>query len=125
MSTSRIAELSSRIADSTAILNDSFVANHLPTLTSAQTQGLPDEQLGKQTFDHPTPSSSAARATFGEIAAISGLSETNVRQSIRHAMVRDIFQAPRSGAISHISVSRLLAEDPVIRDWVCASREGF
>ncbi|RYP53824.1 hypothetical protein DL768_001275 [Monosporascus sp. mg162] len=40
-------------------------------------------------------------ATFGEIAAISGLSETNVRRIIRHAVVKDILQEPRSGVVLH------------------------
>ncbi|RYP17046.1 hypothetical protein DL765_004745 [Monosporascus sp. GIB2] len=150
MSTSCIIEPSSRVAASTAILNGCSVANHLATLTGARTRGLPDKLLDKHTADRVQTArltieqadellsqhaitrfrlahsfQGGGEATFREIAAISGLSETNVRQIIRHAMVKDVFQGPRSGTVSHNSVSRLLAEDPVIHDWVGACREEF
>ncbi|KAK7751322.1 hypothetical protein SLS62_006728 [Diatrype stigma] len=62
-----------------------------------------------------------SEATFGEIAAATGLSESIVRRIIRHAIVRKIFHEPRPGVISHNAVSRLLAEDQGIHDWVAAS----
>lgn len=66
-----------------------------------------------------------AEATFGEIAAFSGLPETTVRQIIRHAIVKGIFTEPRPGVVAHNAVSRLLAEDQVIHDWVGASTDDL
>lgn len=57
-------------------------------------------------------------ASFADIAAATGLDEGTVRRFIRHATVRDIFSEPRSGIVVHNAVSRLLAEDQVIHDWV-------
>ncbi|RYP28175.1 hypothetical protein DL767_007323 [Monosporascus sp. MG133] len=87
-----------------------------------------DELLSQQAItrfrlDHSFPV--GGEALFGEIAAISGLSEINVRQIIRQAVVKDILQESCPDVVSHNSVSRLLAEDPVIHDWVSASREEF
>ncbi|KAI8962773.1 S-adenosyl-L-methionine-dependent methyltransferase [Daldinia sp. FL1419] len=64
-------------------------------------------------------------ASFANIAEATGLSETNVRQVIRHAIVKDIFSEPRPGFVAHNAVSRLLAEDQVIHDWVGASTDDL
>ncbi|GAB1315686.1 6-hydroxytryprostatin B O-methyltransferase [Madurella fahalii] len=64
-------------------------------------------------------------ASFADIAAATGLPEVNVRQFIRHAIIKDIFIEPRPGVIAHNAVSRLLAEDPVIHDWVGASNDDL
>ncbi|KAK3991366.1 S-adenosyl-L-methionine-dependent methyltransferase [Cladorrhinum sp. PSN332] len=62
-----------------------------------------------------------SETTFAEISATTGLSEINVRKLIRHAVIKDIFIEPRPGVIAHNAVSRLLAEDQVIHDWVGSS----
>lgn len=64
-------------------------------------------------------------ATFADIAAQSGLQETRVRQIIRHAIVKGIFLEPRPGVVAHNAVSRLLAEDRLIHDWVGASTDDL
>ncbi|RYP60843.1 hypothetical protein DL771_010354 [Monosporascus sp. 5C6A] len=64
-------------------------------------------------------------ASFADIAATTGLKEINVRQIIRHSIVKDIFAEPRPGIVSHNAVSRLLAEDEVIHDWVGASTDDL
>ncbi|KAK4041920.1 S-adenosyl-L-methionine-dependent methyltransferase [Parachaetomium inaequale] len=64
-------------------------------------------------------------ASFADIAATTGLPEVNVRQIIRHAIIKDIFVEPRPGVVAHNAVSRLLAEDPVIHDWVGASNDDL
>jgi hypothetical protein len=66
-----------------------------------------------------------AEASFADIAAATGLPEINVRQIIRHAIIKDIFVEPRPGVVAHNAVSRLLAEDPVIHDWVGASNDDL
>lgn len=63
--------------------------------------------------------------SFGEMAAASGLQETNVRQVVRHAVLKGIFAEPRPGVVAHNAVSRLLAEDQVIHDWVGASTDDL
>ncbi|KAI0381216.1 S-adenosyl-L-methionine-dependent methyltransferase [Hypomontagnella monticulosa] len=62
-------------------------------------------------------------ASFSEIAGATGLNETHIRQIIRHAIVKDIFAEPKPGVIAHNAVSRLLAEDQVIHDWVQSSTD--
>lgn len=62
-----------------------------------------------------------SEASFGDIAATTGLNESVVRRIIRHAIVKKIFKEPRLGVVAHNAVSRLLAEDQVIHDWVAAS----
>lgn len=57
-------------------------------------------------------------ATFADIAAASGLGETQVRKVIRHAIAHRIFQEPRPGVVIHSAASRLLAEDADLADWV-------
>ncbi|KAI1123665.1 S-adenosyl-L-methionine-dependent methyltransferase [Nemania abortiva] len=60
-------------------------------------------------------------ASFADIAAATSLDEGLVRRFIRHAIVKDIFCEPRPGIVAHNAISRLLAEDQVIHDWVGAS----
>ncbi|RYP72569.1 hypothetical protein DL770_007949 [Monosporascus sp. CRB-9-2] len=164
MCTSRMIELSSRIAASTAILNDHFVANHLPT-PSFDVDGRQDTLVPKRMVDVKAARAAitddteelrrlvlwprdylmsysadellsqhaitrfrlahlfpvGGEATFGEIAAISGLSETIVRQIIRHSVVKDILQELRPGVVSHNS----LAKDTVIDDRVSANCQEF
>ncbi|OTA99906.1 hypothetical protein M426DRAFT_15962 [Hypoxylon sp. CI-4A] len=62
-----------------------------------------------------------SEATFADIAKASGLNEQFVRQIIRHAIVNNIFVESRPGIIRHNAVSRLLAEDQVVHDWVGAN----
>lgn len=39
--------------------------------------------------------------------------------------MKDIFSEPRPGVVTHNAVSRLLAEDQVIHDWVGASTDDL
>ncbi|KAI0190559.1 S-adenosyl-L-methionine-dependent methyltransferase [Astrocystis sublimbata] len=63
--------------------------------------------------------------SFADIAAATGLEQGLVRRFIRHAIVKDIFSEPRPGVVVHNAVSRLLAEDQVIHDWVGASTDDL
>lgn len=57
-------------------------------------------------------------ATFAEIAAQSGgLPEPHVRRLLRHEMTFRIFQEPSEGVVRHTAASKLLAEDPMLRQW--------
>ncbi|KAI0838918.1 S-adenosyl-L-methionine-dependent methyltransferase [Hypoxylon sp. FL0890] len=62
-----------------------------------------------------------AEASFSDIAQVSGLREANVRQIVRHAIALNIFSEPRAGVVAHNAVSRLLAEDQVIFDWMASN----
>ncbi|KAI0154656.1 S-adenosyl-L-methionine-dependent methyltransferase [Xylariaceae sp. FL1272] len=63
------------------------------------------------------------QASFADIAATTGLSPNLVRRFIRHAIVKDIFTEPEPNMVAHNAVSRLLAEDQLVHDWVGASTE--
>ncbi|KAI0465722.1 S-adenosyl-L-methionine-dependent methyltransferase [Xylaria cf. heliscus] len=64
-------------------------------------------------------------ASFADIASATGLDQALVRRFVRHAIVKDIFSEPRPGIVAHNAVSRLLAEDQVIHDWVGASTDDL
>ncbi|KAJ3570315.1 hypothetical protein NPX13_g5772 [Xylaria arbuscula] len=64
-------------------------------------------------------------ASFADIAASTGLDEGLVRRFIRHAVIKDIFSEPRPGVVTHNAVSRLLAEDKVVHDWVGSSTDDL
>ncbi|KAK7730360.1 hypothetical protein SLS53_009060 [Cytospora paraplurivora] len=161
MATSRIVELSSRIAANTAKLNEYLLAHNLPTpsfeengpqdtlvpkdeleteaarvaiiddtqeLRQVLMNGQHDELISQQAITrfrlaHSFPV--GQESSFADIAAVSGLQEVNVRQIIRHAIIKGIFSEPRTGVIAHNAVSRLLAEDQVIHDWVGASTDDL
>lgn len=58
------------------------------------------------------------QATFGEIAIESGLHESQVRRILRHAMSYRIFQEPRKGIVAHTAASKMLASNPLMRQWI-------
>lgn len=60
-------------------------------------------------------------ATFAEIAAKCQLDESVTRRLIRQAITHNIFIEPRKGVVAHTSVSKLLAEDPQLVDWVAVN----
>ncbi|KAL2059185.1 hypothetical protein ABVK25_000477 [Lepraria finkii] len=57
-------------------------------------------------------------ATFGEIAASSGVCESQVRRILRHAMAFRIFCEPRKGVVAHTAASKVLAENTLMREWI-------
>ncbi|KAI1775119.1 S-adenosyl-L-methionine-dependent methyltransferase [Hypoxylon cercidicola] len=59
-----------------------------------------------------------SETTIAEMAASSGLAESNVRKLVRYAVTQRIFDEPRPGVIAHSAASRLLAEDPGVHDFV-------
>ncbi|KAJ4397867.1 hypothetical protein N0V93_002104 [Gnomoniopsis smithogilvyi] len=143
MATSQLVEISARIAANTAKLNDYLIAHNLP-IPSFNEDGPSDTMIPKDELEieaarhnelisqqaifrfrlaHSFPV--GAEASFTDIAAFSGLQETTVRQIIRRAIVKGIFIESRPGVVAHNSVSRLLAEDQVIHDWVGASTDDL
>ncbi|KAI1123475.1 S-adenosyl-L-methionine-dependent methyltransferase [Nemania abortiva] len=66
-----------------------------------------------------------SETTFAEMAASSGLTESNVRKLVRYAVAQKIFEEPRPGIITHSAASRLLAEDPAVHDYVAACSDDL
>ena len=64
-------------------------------------------------------------ASYSQIAAACGLEELNVRRILRHAMTKHIFKEPRKGVVAHTALSRVLAEDSQMLDWVGAVTEDI
>ncbi|SZF04143.1 unnamed protein product [Blumeria hordei] len=56
--------------------------------------------------------------TFSQIAAKVGLSELNVRRLLRHAMTNRIFTEVKPTVVAHTAASKLLAENPMMNEWV-------
>lgn len=52
------------------------------------------------------------------MAERSGQTESNIRKVVRAAIAQRIFEEPRPGVIIHSAVSRLLAENPDVHDYV-------
>ncbi|ROV96535.1 hypothetical protein VMCG_07778 [Cytospora schulzeri] len=59
-----------------------------------------------------------SETTFADMAASSGLNESDVRKLVRYAVSQRIFEEPRPGVITHSAASRLLAENPGVHDFV-------
>lgn len=64
-------------------------------------------------------------ASFANIAKTCGLGESDTRRLLRHATVKNIFTEPRPGVIAHNGVSRVLAENPQLVDWMGASTDDL
>ncbi|GAW15863.1 hypothetical protein ANO14919_052850 [Xylariales sp. No.14919] len=63
--------------------------------------------------------------TFAEMATKSGLSETGVRKLVRFAVTQRIFEEPKPGVVAHSAVSRLLAEDSGVHDFVATCTDDL
>ncbi|KAI0149010.1 O-methyltransferase-domain-containing protein [Pestalotiopsis sp. NC0098] len=74
-------------------------------------------------LDHSFPI--GTEASFAEIAEYSGLLEDDVCQIIRRAALQGIFHEPRPGMVAHTVPSRLLAKDPIFREWVAWNVEDL
>ncbi|KUI59276.1 6-hydroxytryprostatin B O-methyltransferase [Cytospora mali] len=59
-----------------------------------------------------------SETTFAELAASSGLAESDVRKLVRYAVSQRIFEEPQPGVIAHSAASRVLAEDSAMHDYV-------
>lgn len=57
-------------------------------------------------------------ATYEEISKVCGLDEAVVRRIVRYAMTKYIFKESRPGFVAHTASSKVLAEMPILNDWV-------
>ncbi|KAI1400598.1 putative O-methyltransferase [Hypoxylon fuscum] len=63
--------------------------------------------------------------TFAELAATTGLHEIHLRKILRLAIAQHIFSEPRPGVVAHSAVSRLIAENKVLADWLRFSTDDL
>ncbi len=63
--------------------------------------------------------------SFAELEEKTPLDFTNLTRIVRHAMTNNIFREPAPGIIGHTSLSRLLAEDAALQDWVGFNSEDI
>ncbi len=66
-----------------------------------------------------------SEASFGELAAASGLHETHVCKLLRFAMAQRIFCEPRPGIVAHSAASRALAENQGLHNWLRFSTDDL
>ena len=57
-------------------------------------------------------------ASYEQISHACGLNQADVRRIIRYAMTLHIFKESDTGLVSHTAASRVLAEMPIMREWV-------
>ncbi|KAI1380114.1 hypothetical protein F4677DRAFT_405889 [Hypoxylon crocopeplum] len=63
--------------------------------------------------------------TFADLAANAGLHEVHLRKILRLAIAQHIFTEPRPGVVAHSAVSRLIAENNVLADWLRYSTDDL
>ncbi len=56
--------------------------------------------------------------TYGELAAAADLPECHIQRLLRYSMTFHIFREPRKGVVAHTAASKLLADDPLMREWI-------
>ena len=56
--------------------------------------------------------------TYAELATVTGLPENHIQRFLRCAMTFHIFREPRKGLVAHTAASKLLADDPLMREWI-------
>jgi O-methyltransferase domain len=66
-----------------------------------------------------------SEATFAQIAHRCHLAEDDTRRLLRHAMTFRIFREPRKGVVAHTAASRVLAELPLLQQWIGQSCEDM
>jgi hypothetical protein len=57
-------------------------------------------------------------ATYTELAAATGLSESDLKRIVRAAMTYRIFREVRPGVVGHTAASKLFATTPELQQWV-------
>jgi hypothetical protein len=62
-------------------------------------------------------------ASFEELAERCNLNVRDLRRLVRHAISNRIFKEARKGLIQHTAISKLMAEDPLFRDYIGVGTE--
>lgn len=58
------------------------------------------------------------RATYKEISSACGITEPVVRRILRSAMANHVFRESSPGVVAHTAASKVLAENPLMRQWL-------
>lgn len=56
--------------------------------------------------------------TYTELATATGLPESHIQRFLRYAMTFRVFREARTGVVAHTAASKLLADDPLMREWI-------
>ena len=56
--------------------------------------------------------------TYTELATATGLPESHIQRFLRCAMTFHVFREARKGVVAHTAASKLLSEDPLMREWI-------
>ncbi|KAI1323402.1 putative O-methyltransferase [Xylariaceae sp. FL0255] len=145
MTSSRVVDLSARIAANTLKVNEFLSSRGLPqpsfNIDGPSHSLIPPNELmiaiapPKEyltSFKHNELISQHAimrfrlaeaipvggQATFQELAESSDLNETHIRKLLRFAMTQHIFCEPQPGVVAHTAASRLLVEDQRLSNWL-------
>ncbi|KAL9592948.1 MAG: hypothetical protein Q9219_007705 [cf. Caloplaca sp. 3 TL-2023] len=59
-----------------------------------------------------------SEASYSQVAKTCGLDEVQLRRIMRYAMTKHMFRETRPGFVAHTAVSRVLAEESGMKDWV-------
>ena len=62
-------------------------------------------------------------ATYAELAERCHLNEPDLRHLVRHAISNRIFKEVRKGVVAHTAISKLMAEDPLLQDYIGVGSE--
>ncbi|EJP61307.1 O-methyltransferase bik3 [Beauveria bassiana] len=63
--------------------------------------------------------------SFAELQSKTSLDAINLARVLRHAMTSHIFCEPKPGAIAHTALSRCLAEDDALQNWIGFNSEDI
>ncbi|MCJ1464907.1 hypothetical protein MMC07_003522 [Pseudocyphellaria aurata] len=58
------------------------------------------------------------RATYKEISSACGIAESFARRILRSAMAHHLFREPTPGVVAHTAASKVLAENPLMHQWL-------
>lgn len=61
--------------------------------------------------------------SFSDIAVECGVDEDSMRRILRHAITNHLFTEPTEGHVAHTSISKALAQVPMLHEWVTVSCE--
>lgn len=110
------------------LLNDPHTTV-ISKMMSAASENIPLHLIAKHRLAEIFPPDRTS--TPAEIAAASGLHESDVSRILRKAITLHMFAEPKKGVIAHTSLSRAIAQVPHLRAgihafsegmWTCASR---
>ncbi|KAI1129037.1 S-adenosyl-L-methionine-dependent methyltransferase [Nemania abortiva] len=118
-----MAALRRSIIQDTAELRDLMLGPRDYLLSFVHNALLPQQAVTRFELARNLPV--GGEQTFAEMATKAGLPEANVRKLVRFGVTQRIFEEPKPGVVAHSAVSRLLAEDPGVHDFVATCTDDL